>query len=196
MRPRRVRPGADVRLEREAVAPELVQEDVHPPRELALGPADEPLLGDPCKRLVRDLRCPTDRVQLGLVLHGAQALDEAAPRHELEAPVGQHAVARVRERLRLEGDPAAQSCREVGIERAARLRELDAVDGTAGICIAEVGEQAQPLGLDEERRVRALEAGQVAEVRRVADEQRLVERGAQALDAVAHRAARNSRASR
>src|SRR5438270_669913 len=71
----------------ERVGASLVEELLHPPGELSLGAPDEPLLGHCGVHLVRDRRRPPDRVELLVVLDGAQLFDEPAARHELE-PAG------------------------------------------------------------------------------------------------------------
>src|SRR5206468_7115398 len=86
---------------------------------------------------------------------------------------------------------------QVGIEVPPRLDELDAGHATGGVRVAKVGEEPCPVRLDEERCIRALEPRQVADVDRVRDEQRLLERRAQAVEAAAHfLLARKSSASR
>jgi hypothetical protein len=94
--------------------------------------------------------------------------------------------------------PREPGC-EIAEDVALRLLELDAGDVLRSGRVPEIGEQAYAIGLDEEDRVRASKAGQVADVRRVCDEQRLLERSAKAFDAVVHArrpATRNSSASR
>ena len=69
------------------------------------------------------------------------------------------------------------------------MHRLDALDRPRLLDVAEVGEEARAVRLDEERRVRAVEAGQIADVDEIRDEQRLLEQLAQAVDPVAHRVA-------
>src|SRR5205807_9304886 len=77
------------------------------------------------------------------------------------------------------------------------LDELDALDCRRRLRVAEIRVERQALLADKESGVRADEAGQVADVDRVRDEERLLERAAQPLDPVVHaRPARNSSASR
>ena len=78
----------------------------HAPHDVALGAADERLLGQPREGVVEDCRRATNRRQLGAVLHLPQPLDEPAPRHELEAARGQRLEPGVRQPLRLEADPS------------------------------------------------------------------------------------------
>ena len=77
----------------------------HPPDDVALGAADELLLGQPGEGVVEDRPGATHRRQLGAVLHLAQPLDEPATRNELEAAGGQCLAAGMREPIRLEADP-------------------------------------------------------------------------------------------
>jgi hypothetical protein len=59
------------------------------------------------------------------------------------------------------------------------LLELDALDLAGALGVAEVREEPRPVGLDEDRGVRALEAREVEDVRRRRDEERLLEEAAQ-----------------
>ena len=71
MRPGTIRARRDDRLERLLVGSELVEELGHPPSELALGPADELLFGNPPIRLVGDRGRAPDLLELVLVLDRA-----------------------------------------------------------------------------------------------------------------------------
>ena len=102
------------------------------------------------------------------------------------AAVAQHLVerrtrARARSATRPESMSASSAIRfrfvSTGSTPSTALRGLD---------VAEVGEEPRAVLLDEERAVRALEAAEVADVRRVGDEQRLLEALAEAGDAVGH----------
>ena len=95
-------------------------------------------------------------------------------------------MARVSEIVRLEADPAREPLGQVGEERSLRLGELDPFDRPAGLGVAEVAEEAYALGLDQQRAVRALEADEIADVEAVRDEQRLLERGAESFNPIAH----------
>src|SRR5437588_9780013 len=75
----------------------------------------------------------------------------------------------------LEAEPARQELSHVGDRLASRLDELDIWDVARAPGIPEVGEQPDPFRLDDYRDVRADEAGQVADVRRGGDDQRLFE---------------------
>jgi hypothetical protein len=55
------------------------------------------------------------------------------------------------------------------------LLDVHALDLRGALGVAEVGEEPDAVGLDEDDGVRALEAGQVDDVRRRRDEQRLLE---------------------
>jgi hypothetical protein len=113
---------------------------------------------------------------------------------------------RVREVLLLELDAASgEELSDRGNEPARYLGDLDALEGSRPICVAEVRVQRRaPVRLDEHGRVRAREAGEVADVglatedvRRPGDEQRLVEERSQSLDPTHGRlSTRNSSASR
>jgi hypothetical protein len=197
VRARAVRAGGDNDREGGRLGAELVEQLLHPPGQLALGPAGEGLGGETSVRLARQRGGPPDRVELGRVLDRAQLLDEAAARDEVEPAGAQGLVARVREVVGLEADAPVEELREVRDERPPRLDDLDVRDRPRRLGVPEVGEQPHPLVLDEERRVRARESRQVAHIRAVRNEQRLVEPLAEPLDPAAHRpAARYSSASR
>ena len=172
---RGVRPGGDDRLEGRRVGAVLVEELVQPPGELALGAADEPLLGEARIRLARDLAGAADRIQLVVVLDRAQRLDEAAPGDEREPACAQDLPRRVADGVGLEAHGALEQLGQRRDERALRLDELDALDRPRGLGVAEVAEEPHALRLDEERRVRAREPDEVADVDAVRDEQRLLE---------------------
>ncbi len=208
VRHRAGRPRADDRLERGGLAAVGVDELLEPPGELALGPPDPGLAAQCLERRVGRMGRAAQRVELLLVLDRPQPLDEPRARHQLEPAGGERLVARVAQVRRLEAVPAGEPLADVGQQRAGRLDELDALDGAGGVAVAEVGEEQHPLGLDDERRVRAAQPRQVAHVDEVRDDQRLEAsrpgRGevreplAQPLDARAHRcpSTRNSSASR
>ena len=175
----------------------LVQELLHPPGDLALGAADEALFREPRERCVADRRDPPHRLELGRLLDRAQPLHEATRRNELEVAGGERLVARVRERPRLEGEPARQLLGQIAEKISVHLDELDAGHAPRRLRVAEVREQTNLLAVDHERRVRALETRQVAHVDGIADEERLVEALPQARDALRHCPSdRNSSASR
>ena len=136
-------------------------------------------------------------VELVLVLDRAQLLDEPVARHEVDASRVEPRVPLERKRRRLEADRPVQDLGQRLEEVTLRLDELDAVDRSRGLGVAEVREDADALGLDEERGVRALEPAEIEDVGRVGDEQRLLQPLAQAVDALAHELApRYSSASR
>jgi hypothetical protein len=161
---------------------------------------DEPLLGEPLERAVGDRARTPKRVELVLVLDCAQPLDETAARHRLDRTRLERLPARVRHVVGLEADPAGEPVCEIPQQRARRLLELDAGDCARRLGIAKVGEEPHAVRLDQQRGVRALEAGQVAHAYGVRYEQRLLERRAQPLDAGVHAPRRfatiNSSASR
>jgi len=102
----------------------------------------------------------------------------------------------VRDRLRLEPDAALEQVGERAHDRPLRLVELDAHERAGGLGVAKVGEEREPVGLDEQGDVRALEPGQVEDVVAVRDEERLLEQLAQSVDAAHAAPTRNSSASR
>ncbi len=86
-----------------------MQELLEAPGELALGAAhDVALVCETLERDVGDLRGPTDRVELVLVLDRAQVLDEAVARNGLDPAGVETRVALEAERDRLESDLPGQ----------------------------------------------------------------------------------------
>jgi hypothetical protein len=117
-----------------------VEELVQPPRQVALGAPDQGFLGEALVGLARDLSRPADRVELLVVLHGAQRLHEAAARDEVEPAAGQRLPARVADSIGLEADPTVEQLRECDDQGAFRLDELDALDCPPRLGVAEVTE--------------------------------------------------------
>src|SRR5512133_3677789 len=153
-----------------------MQELLHSPGELAFHAADEPSLV--CEALesdVRDRRSPPDRVQLVLVLHSAELLDEPVARNGLDLSRMQPRVVLERQRGSLEADPSRQLLRQRLEEIALGLDELDAVDCACAPGVPEVRVEPHALRLDKECRIRAREAAEVAHVRRARDEERLLQ---------------------
>ena len=111
------------------------------------------------------------RRDLLVVLHGPQPFDEAGARHRVDARIRQGPVERVREVLLLEQDPApGQELADGRDEPARGLHDLDALELPRPVRVAEVGVEGRlPVRLDENGRVRALQAGQVAHVRLAAE---------------------------
>src|SRR5947207_635066 len=136
-------------------------------------------------------------LELAVVLDHAELLDEALTRHELDASLPQLLGERPREDVGLEAEAAREVLTEPADQRPLRLHGLDAVDAPRSLDVAEVGEEAHPVRLNEERGVRAVEAGQVADVDEIRDQQRLLEELAQPFDPASQRIAslRCSRAS-
>ena len=201
VRPGGVRARRDDRLESEALTALVMEELLDRPGHVTLGSPDESLVNETFVDAVGDLARDLDGRQLLLVLGGSQLFDEAAARDELDGTRAERLVSPVRDVVALEADPAGQASREILQERPLRLLELDALDGACGLGVTEVAEEADPILLNEESCVRALEAEQVEDVRRVGDEEWLLERRAQPLDARVHgvaptRSTRNSSASR
>ena len=123
-------------------------------------------------------------LQLARVLHRAERFDGAGPGDDVDATVPQKIRVGEAQVRRLDADPPAREplgeCRQ---DRARRLLERHAVDVARRLCVAEVGVEGRlPRGIDEDRRVRADEAGQVADVDEARDEERLVQAAREALD--------------
>jgi hypothetical protein len=196
VRARAVRAGEHHHREGEAVGALLAQDQLHPPRELALGAADDRLGREALVRTRRDRGRLADGVQLAGLLHRAQALHEPAARHELGVPRGERRPGVVGHVRGLEPDAPFEELRDVADERTRGLRDLEPVECAGPLGVAEVGEEAHTLRLDERGGVRAREAGQVADVDEARDEQRLLEQRLQALDAGHEPRTRNSSASR
>jgi hypothetical protein len=198
MRDRGVRAGGHDRLEARGLGAQRQHPGVEFPADLQLG-ATRPqrsLGGQLGERLVGDGTGLAQGLDLPVVLDRAQRLDEAAAWNEVEPAAGQRLPVRVGDGVRFEAEPAVEQLRERDDQRALRLDELDALDRAPGLGVAEVAEQPHAVGLDQQRRVRAREADEVADVDAVRDEQRLFEALAQAVDPRHVRSARNSRASR
>src|SRR3954447_21695478 len=92
----------------------------------------------------------------------------------------------VTDRIGLEPDRARELLGEGGVEVSLGLDELGPLDGPRGFRVTEVGEELHAVRLDEQRGIRAREARQVDDVRRRRDEQRLLQRLAQAFYALVH----------
>src|SRR4051794_8660750 len=186
VRSRSVRAACDDRLEARPVAAELVEELVEPPGEVPLGAARELVVREALERLARDLRGAAYDRDFVLVLHCPERLDEPVARHELDPARVERRMLAVRHDLGLEPDLARELLREERVEVARRLDELGALDRPRRLGVAEVAEEEDAVGLDEDSRVRTGEAGQVDDVGWRRDEQRLLERLAQAFDALVH----------
>src|SRR5207253_1013458 len=90
---------------------------------------------------------------------------------------------RVWEDVGFEPEPAVESLREVDEEGPLRLLRLDAVDLLCRLDVAEVGEETRrSLRVHEQRGVRRVETGEVADVDEVRDEQALVEAISESLE--------------
>jgi hypothetical protein len=154
----------------------LVEQLLDRPGDIALGPADEAFVRESLEHAVGDLAGALDRGQLLFVLDGAQPFHEAAARDGLDRPVAKHFVPGVWDEVGLEADRAREASRKIFQQRAFRLFELDSLDRARSLRVAKVGEEPQAIRLDQECRVRALEAEEVEDVRRIGDEQRFLER--------------------
>src|SRR5262249_5798552 len=165
VRPRAVRSRCDRGLERQLVHAMCVHQLAQAPGELALAPPDPRLGRERLERALRGARGATGRLDLGGVLDRAERLHRSRGRHELEAPRTERLDLRVREHVRLEGDAAVEPLGEVGEAGAIRLMRLHSIQLLAGLDVAEVGVEARAaLRVDEQRRVRCLEAREVADV--------------------------------
>ena len=187
----RVRAGAvlaerDDRVEARPVGAGVVPRLLEPPLELGLGPADERLLRELRVDLVGDRRSPAQKLELARLLDGAQPFDDACRRDDLHAARAERVGIGEGEVARLDRDAAARE--QLGERRQdlpRRPLERDAFDRARRLGIAEVRvERRVPRGVDEHRRVRAREPGQVADVDEVRDEQRLLEPSRQPFDPV------------
>src|SRR5205823_837439 len=94
---------------------------------------------------------------------------------QVEPAVAQRLPTVVGEPRRLERDSPLENRGQRSVEVALHLDELDALDAACGLGVAEVREEPHPVALDEQRRVRALEAAQVEDVRLRRDEQRVLD---------------------
>ncbi len=184
---RAVRAGQDRGVETEVVDAVRVHQRAQPPRELALGVADPGLGRERLEGVVGSPGGAADLLDLALVLHRPQALDDARRRHELELARTKHLDLRVRQRVGLEGEPPLEPPGQIARQRPLCELDLDAGHPLGVLDVAEVGvEPRLPAGLDEERGVRALEPGQVADVDQVRDEQPLVEARTERVEAGGH----------
>ena len=116
-----------------------MQERLEAPRELPLGPADEPaFVGEALERDVHDVRGTSDRRQLVLVLDDAELLDEAVARDRLDAARVQARVALEAQRRGLEADPAREQLGQRLEEIALGIDELGALDraGALGVPVS------------------------------------------------------------
>jgi hypothetical protein len=159
---------------------------LEPPGELRLRAADEPLASELLVDPVRDRRGATERLDLAGLLHGAERLDDAGGLLEVDAARPEAVGVGERDVGGLDGDPPPRE--PLGERRQDEPRGLlegDALDGTRGVRVAKVGVEGRVARrLDEERGVRALEAGQVLDVDEPRDEQGVVEPCREALDPV------------
>ncbi len=97
-------------------------------------------------------------VELAVVLDGAQLLDEALARHELEPASAQLLGERPRQDVRLEADRPERFSPSQPISERFVCTVSTPSTASRRLDVAEVGEEPHPVGLDEERGVRAVEA--------------------------------------
>ena len=181
MRARGRRPRRDVDREGRLVGALLVEELRHAPDELLLRAAAELLLDKPLVHAVGDPGCLTDRLQLARLLDRPKRLDKAAPWDEVHPGLSQELVVRVGHGVGLEPDRVGDPPGEVAVDEPLGLFDLHALQLARPLDVAEIGEEPHAIRLDEDSGVRALEAGQIEDVRRGGDEQRLLEQRPQAV---------------
>ena len=194
VRPGRVRPAGNDRVERERLGTELAQRPLEPPRHLRLRPPDESLPPEQLERLGEQRCGAPERVELAVVLDRPQPLDGTLRRDELDATGGERAMGGEADLVGLERDrPGRELPKRLPQEDGqlpVGLHELDTGDGARRVHVAPVGDQPGVLGVDQHGRVRALEAGQVADVDGGCDEKRrsteLGQPRTQPLDPLAH----------
>src|SRR5437868_7921093 len=145
------------------------------------------LAHEPLEHPVGDRTGLPEHLELALVLDRAQLLDEPFPRQEIQPAVPQLLGESPREDVRLEADAPVQLLGEPANQRPLGLHRLDALDGLRRLEVAEVGEEPRALRLDEQGDVSAVETGQVEDVDRVRDQERLLEELAQPFDPLTHR---------
>ena len=169
-------PAAIAVSKREVVDAVGVQQLPEPPGELALAAADPRLRRQRLERAVGRPRRPRGSCSISSSsLTARSASTTPGRRHELE-PARRRAPRPARTAARPPRTPIFPRSRfgEVEHQRALREHRLDARDRLGGLDVAEVGEQLRrALRVDEQRRVRAVEPGQVADVDEVRDEQPL-----------------------
>ena len=174
MRPRAVLAGGDDRPEGECLRAVLTERSLDPPGDVRLGAPDDRLSRAPRRRHPRSRSAP-DRRQLALVLDRRRASTSPRVGNELGTarPIVSHCA--IRDLRRLEPDPpAGEQLGERAGDVAAGLDDLDA--RRPRVPPRDSGSRCRGssrVRLDEQRAVRALEAGQVADVDAVGDEQRL-----------------------
>ena len=184
MRQRAVVRGGDDRREGDVLGADLLRPPFEPPDDRGLGVPGEPVrLDQPAVEVVGDRRSASDRVQLLLVLDGAQSLHQSAGRHQLDL-VGQQArelrVARHRHGRVLEPEakrPAGslfQQLGDIAQQVLPALQRLVAGDLRLGALeVAKVGHEGALIGADQTEAVGAREAAQVADVDQVGDQQQV-----------------------
>ncbi len=202
VRQRCVRPARHDRRERHRLGSELADRSLHPPGERGLGPTAHPLATQELERLIQQARRAAHGLELGGILHGPQALDALLRGHERRASPGKLCVLGNAEVFRLERDRAldelGQTLREIAEQVALGVDDVDPVYRARGLDVTPVGEQASRV-VEQNHGVRAREAGQVENVRRLRDENgrgpQIGERRAQSAEPIVHEACRVSQES-
>ncbi len=199
-------PRRDDRGEGHVVRTALAKRPLDPPRQLALAAARESLLRERREDLVGERARAAQDLELGVVLHRPQRLDEARRRNGVHPRLLQQPEADVGHVRFLEGDAAPRDVLRDPCEQVARhLDEGRSFDLTRAGGVAKVREDGRaPVWLDQHGGVRAREPGQIPHVRLAAegvrrsrDEQRLLEERREPLDPGHVRSwTRNSSASR
>ncbi len=166
----------EARAARAAAAHLLLQRERH----LALGPADQAALAHPVVDLVGEHRGGADLLHLAGLLERALGLHRAAGGDELDAlgqQLAQPLVLAHAQVLVLEAEPH-RALRPAGLERLGELLRralaVEVADLRLGaLDVAEVGDEAPRLRPQHHHRARAGEAGEVADVDEVGDQQQV-----------------------
>ena len=154
----------------------LAEGALDPPRDVALGPACEAFLRKPLEHPVGERARAADRLDLTGVLDRAEGFDEAAGRHDVHAAGAQRLPLHDRQRRRLDADaPPRQELRELADDVSPGLRERDSFDHLCPPGVPRVGVEGRLAArLDDERRVRAVETDEIADVDPGRHEERLL----------------------
>ncbi len=172
-----VRAAADDRVEGGGVGAGLAHRPLDEPHELLLGLADEPVVGERLVHVADDRRRAADRVELGRLLRRTDLRDDGGRGLELDPGGLERLVRRDVHVVGLEGDveaaELAQARADPAEDVALGLEDLDSLQAARGREVAVVGREHRRVAREEHGGVRALEPGQVVDVRRRGDEERL-----------------------
>ena len=176
--------GADDRLERDALRPGLAEAPLDPPRKLFLAPTREALFRERLEDLVGESARAAHHRDLRLVLDRAERFHLSRRGLRIDAGIDERSKQRVREILLVEEDSSSrEQLADRGHQAAGGFHDFEAFERACTIRVSEVRVQrGAAVGLDEDGRIGALEAREVADirlpaedVRRTRDEQRLFE---------------------